>query len=88
MPAQADSTEGFSPVADYVIGSGSGDAQALIGGGSSNAVAIADCGRCMYAGLGDKQPLMIASKSEVIGMDIVANSKTAWAGPFEVGWRS
>ena len=77
LPALADSTGGFAPVADH---------SAPVGDVSQSAVAIAECDRCMYAGLGDKQPLIVAE----------ANPSIAWPDgsginvslPYEVGWRS
>jgi len=75
LPVVADSTEGFAP-ADH----------AAIGGGSSNTVAIAECDRCMYAGLGDKQPLIAMSRPNNDG--VIKVTDNAWTGPYEVGWRS
>jgi len=63
---QADDYEGFAPVVD----------QQLVD--TDIAVAIAGCERCMYAGLGDKQPLIAMVKPNNDGRLI----------PFEVGWRS
>lgn len=72
---QADDYEGFAP-ADHQ--------SAAIG---MNVVAIADCERCMYARLGDKQPLIAMTDSIVSEFDGLA-TVTAWTVPYEVGWRS
>jgi len=78
LPVVADSTEGFAPVADHSV---------PVGYVGQQTVAIAECDRCMYAGLGDKQPLIAMNdtvESEVVGL----NHINAWIRPYEVGWRS
>jgi len=77
LPAVADSTEGFAPVADH---------SAPVGDVGQQAMAIADCDRCMYAGLGDKQPLIAMNRPNNDGLIKVTGN--AWTGPYEVGWRS
>ena len=50
-------------------------------------VVIAECDRCMYAGLGDKQPLIVMNDSIESEFDGL-NHINAWSGPYEVGWPS
>jgi len=58
-----------------------------VGDVSQPALAIADCDRCMYAGLGDKQPLIAMNRPKNDGT-IGGGTSNAWTGYFEVGWRS
>ena len=77
LPALADSIEKFS-IADHSL---------PMGDVSQPAVAIAECDRCMYAGLGDKQPLIAINRPNNDGA-ISGASSNAWTGHYEVGWRS
>jgi len=78
LPVLAEGGQGFAPVADH---------SAPVGYVGQQTVAIAECDRCMYAGLGDKQPLIAMNDSVESEFDGLATI-TAWTGPFEVGWRS
>jgi len=76
LPVVADSVEKFSaadhsvPV-DYV---------------GQQTVAIAECDRCMYAGLGDKQPLIVAEVNPSIAWPDGSGINASL--PYEVGWRN
>ena len=77
LPVLADDYQGLSPAADHSVPVG--EVKPTVD------LAIAECDRCMYAGLGDKQPLIAEIKPSLI---VGGGTTNAWIGYFEVGWRS